>query len=51
VGDRVAAGETMFTVYAEQEARLEPVAEMLSRCYTLGSAPPDPVPLIEKIVV
>jgi pyrimidine-nucleoside phosphorylase len=51
VGDPVAAGETLFTVYAEQEARLEPVAEMLSRCFTLGAKPPEPVPLIEKIVV
>lgn len=51
VGDPVAAGETLFTVYAEQEARLEPVAGMLSRCFTLGSKPPEPAPLIEKIVV
>jgi pyrimidine-nucleoside phosphorylase len=51
VGDPVAAGETLFTVYAEQEARLEPVAAMLSRCFTLGSKPPAPAPLIEKIVV
>jgi pyrimidine-nucleoside phosphorylase len=51
LGDPVAAGETIFTVYAEQEARLEPVAEMLSRCFTLGSEPPAPAPLIYKIVV
>ena len=51
VGDPVAAGETLFTVYAEQEARLAPVAAMLSRCFTLGSKPPEPAPLIEKIVV
>ncbi len=31
VGDPVAAGETLFTVYVEQEARLESVAATLSR--------------------
>ena len=51
IGEPVAAGETIFTVYAEQEARLEPVAEMLSRCFTLGSEPPAAAPLIYKIVV
>src|SRR5271156_6048374 len=34
VGDPVAAGETLFTVYAEDEARLEPAAAILDRCFT-----------------
>ena len=51
VGDPVAAGDTLFTVYVEQEARLEPVIEVLSRCFTLSADKPRPEPLIYKVVV
>ena len=37
VGDYVAAGDTLFTVYVEDEARLESVAAMLNRCFTLSA--------------
>jgi pyrimidine-nucleoside phosphorylase len=50
VGDPVAAGETLFTVYVEQEARLESVAATLSRCYTLSAEPPVPQPLVYKVI-
>jgi pyrimidine-nucleoside phosphorylase len=50
VGDPVATGDTLFTVYAEQEARLEPVAATLSRCFTLSAEPPVPQPLIYKVI-
>ena len=33
LGDPVAAGETLFTVYVEDEARLESVAAILNRCF------------------
>jgi len=50
LGDPVAAGDTLFTVYVEQEARLQPAAEILSRCFTLSSQPPSPQPLIYKVI-
>jgi pyrimidine-nucleoside phosphorylase len=50
VGDAVAAGETLFTVYVEQETRLESVAATLSRCYTLSAEPPVLQPLIYRVI-
>ena len=50
VGDPVAAGDTLFTVYVEQEARLESVAATLNRCYTLSAQPPATQPLIYKVI-
>jgi thymidine phosphorylase len=50
VGDPVAAGDTLFTVYVEQEARLESVAATLNRCYTLSAQPPALQPLIYKVI-
>jgi pyrimidine-nucleoside phosphorylase len=50
VGDHVAAGDTLFTVYAEQEARLEPAAAILNRCFTLSDEPRAPEPLIHQVI-
>jgi pyrimidine-nucleoside phosphorylase len=50
VGDPVAAGETLFTVFVEQQARLESVAATLSRCFTLSAEPPAPQPLIYQVI-
>jgi pyrimidine-nucleoside phosphorylase len=50
VGDPVAAGDTLFTVYVEQEARLESVAATLNRCYTLSAQQPATQPLIYKVI-
>jgi pyrimidine-nucleoside phosphorylase len=50
VGDPVARGETLFTVFVEQEARLESVAAILSACFTLSAQPPSPQPLIYKVI-
>ena len=50
VGDPVAAGEALFTVYAEQEARLESVAATLSRCFALSAEPPALQPLVYKVI-
>jgi thymidine phosphorylase len=50
VGDPVAAGETLFTVYVEQEARLESVAATLSQSFTLTAEPPATQPLIYKVI-
>src|ERR1700722_20240939 len=50
VGDHVAAGETLFTVYMEDEARLEAPAAILSRCFTLSDEPPAPEPLIHQVI-
>ena len=50
VGDPVAAGEVLFTVYVEQEARLDSVVATLNRCFTLSAHPPAPQPLIYKVI-
>jgi thymidine phosphorylase len=50
VGDSVAAGDALFSVYVEQEARLEAAAAILSRCYTLSAEPPAQQPLIHQVV-
>jgi pyrimidine-nucleoside phosphorylase len=50
LGDPVAAGDTLFTVYVEQEARLEAVAATLDRCYRLSAEPPPAQPLIYKVI-
>ena len=50
VGDHVAAGEVLFTVFAEDEARLEPAAAILNRCYSLSDEPPAPEPLIHQVI-
>jgi pyrimidine-nucleoside phosphorylase len=51
IGDHVAAGETLFTVYLEDDRRLEPVAAMLNQCYRLSDQPPLPAPLIHQVIV
>ena len=50
IGDPVAAGEALFTVYVEQEALLEPATAILSRCYTLSAEPPALQPLIYQVI-
>ena len=50
IGDAVARGDTLFTIYVEQEARLQAVAETLSHCFTLSDAPPTPEPLIYQVI-
>jgi pyrimidine-nucleoside phosphorylase len=50
IGDHVAAGETVFTVYVEQDARAQAAIEILGRCFTLSAEPPAPQPLIYKVV-
>src|ERR1700722_13256213 len=50
VGDHVAAGETIFTVYVEDEARLPQVAATLSQCFTLSAEPPAPAPLVYRVI-
>ena len=40
LGDHVTAGDTLFTVYAEDEARLEPAAAILRQCFTLHAERP-----------
>ena len=50
VGDRVAAGDTLFTVFVEHEPRLESAVALLSQCFTLSSEPPTPQPLIYDVI-
>jgi pyrimidine-nucleoside phosphorylase len=50
LGDHVDAGEALFTVYVEDEARLESVAAILSRCFTLSDEAPAPEPLVYQVI-
>jgi len=50
IGDPVAAGETLFTVYLEDEARLPSVIALLSRCFTVSAEPPPPSPLVYRVI-
>ena len=50
IGDYVQAGETIFTIYVQEEARLEGVAELLHRCFALSDGSPDPDPLIYQVI-
>ncbi len=50
VGDPVAAGDTMFTVYVEDEARLAPVVITLQECFTVSAEAPVPEPLIYQSI-
>jgi pyrimidine-nucleoside phosphorylase len=50
LGDHVAAGETLFTAYVEEEARLELVAATLEKCFTLSPEPAPPEPLVYRVI-
>ena len=50
VGDPVGAGETIFTVYVEDEGRLPPVAAILNQCFTLSAERPVPEPLVYQVI-
>ena len=50
VGDPVAAGDTIFTVYVEDEARLPPVVATLNQCFTLSAERPAPEPLVYQVI-
>jgi pyrimidine-nucleoside phosphorylase len=50
VGDPVAAGDPIFTVYVEDEARLPSVAASLTRCFTVSEERPALEPLIYRVI-
>jgi pyrimidine-nucleoside phosphorylase len=50
IGDKVAAGDTLFTVYLEDDRRLEAVVTTLNRCCTLSAERPVPEPLIHQVI-
>jgi pyrimidine-nucleoside phosphorylase len=50
VGDAVGAGETIFTVYVEDEARLPPVVATLNGCFTVSGERPEPEPLVYQVI-
>ena len=50
LGDHVAAGETLFTVYVEDDARRELVAAILNRSFTLSAEWLAPEPLIYQVI-
>jgi pyrimidine-nucleoside phosphorylase len=50
LGDAVASGETIFTVYVEDEARLAPVVATLNGCFTVSAEAPVPEPLVYQVI-
>jgi pyrimidine-nucleoside phosphorylase len=50
IGDPVAVGDTLFTIYLEDDRRLEGVVSILNRCCTFSSEPPQPEPLIYQVL-
>ena len=50
IGDFVAVGESVFTVFVEQEQRLEAVTALLDKCFTLSSEVPAPAPLVLRTI-
>ena len=50
IGDPVAVGDTLFTIYLEDEGRLPPVVDLLSGCFTLSAQPPVPEPLVYQVI-
>ncbi len=50
VGDAVGAGETIFTVYVEDEARLPSVVATLNGCFTVSAERPESEPLVYQVI-
>jgi thymidine phosphorylase len=50
IGDPISAGETLFTVYVEDESRLESATSILDKCFTVTANPPEPDPLIYQVI-
>ena len=50
VGDPVEAGATLCTVHYNSEARLANTVDMLSASFEIGDAPPQPAPLVRKVI-
>jgi pyrimidine-nucleoside phosphorylase len=50
IGDKVAAGDTLFTIYLEDDRRLESVVATLDRCCILSAEPPAAEPLIYRVI-
>ncbi|NPB04646.1 MAG: thymidine phosphorylase [Thermotogae bacterium] len=49
-GDRVRRGDTIFRVFANDEAKLEKAIEMLEESFALSETKPEPKPLIYEVV-
>jgi pyrimidine-nucleoside phosphorylase len=50
VGDPVGAGDTIFTVYVEDEARLPSVVATLNQCFTVSAKQPALEPLVYQVI-
>lgn len=50
VGDRVRAGEEIFTAHHNHESRHAKAMELLRGCFDIGSERPQPKPLVRKII-
>jgi thymidine phosphorylase len=50
VGDRVSAGEPLFTIHAEDEAKLAAAEKRLAAAVEWNEAPVQPLPLFYGVV-
>lgn len=50
VGDKVEKGDTLFTVYGNDKARLEKAVEEAAQAYSFGPEKPDQNPIVLKVV-
>ncbi len=50
IGDRVEAGQPLFTIFSEQEALLDEPARMIEATVKIGDAPPVRRPLVREVI-
>jgi thymidine phosphorylase len=49
-GDRVAAGDTLATIHANDQAQAELAAKQLNAAFHIGPDAPAPVPLVQEVL-
>jgi pyrimidine-nucleoside phosphorylase len=50
IGDRVEAGQALFTLFSEEEELLEEPYRMLQATVQIGDARPERLPLVREVV-
>jgi pyrimidine-nucleoside phosphorylase len=50
IGNRVEAGQALFTLFSEDEARLEEPYRMLEATVEIGDVRPERLPLVREVV-
>jgi pyrimidine-nucleoside phosphorylase len=50
IGDRVEAGQPLFTLFSEDEALMDEPYGMIERTVRIGDAPPERLPMVREVV-